>query len=138
MSQLSLSEPVYVSRLNTPNSITYRAADLHTHRVCAIALPTNSAAHKYRGLLRSFADRYPYNQEIFASACQHRHVEIGDVVSVKTDDDQLCSMAPSYIINVPVKASWDSPLTLPNLTRGLESLVDEVKRLELNSIADLG
>jgi O-acetyl-ADP-ribose deacetylase (regulator of RNase III) len=58
-------------------------------------------------------------------------VEIGEMFTVELDS----LTNPRYIINFPTKKHWRDTTYLEYIERGLDSLVGEVERLELESIA---
>lgn len=125
--------PKLVQAANSPGKIYYQIGEVTSKESCALVIPTNCRGETKFGFLDKVNALFPYNQKIYQAACANNSMRIGDVLSVK--NNQTVSTNPYFIINVPLKHSWDDELTLDNLAKGLEALVVEVDRLGLSCVS---
>jgi O-acetyl-ADP-ribose deacetylase (regulator of RNase III) len=83
-----------------------------------------------KGLALQFKQRHPENFRMYARACKSGEVVPGRVFVV-----QLTTPPPRFIINFPTKRHWRNPSRLEDIQAGLVSLIEEVRRLGIQSIA---
>ena len=78
-----------------------------------------------------FKNAYPANFKAYAAACQRDEVQPGHMFIYETG--QLTN--PRYIINFPTKRHWRGKSRMEDIVSGLNTLVDEIRRRDIHSIA---
>ncbi|HET6568938.1 MAG TPA: macro domain-containing protein, partial [Rhodothermales bacterium] len=87
-----------------------------------------------KGIALQFRNKYPENYEAYADACKAKELKVGRMFVF--DRGALIPGAwPRYIINFPTKEHWRGKSKLEYVLRGLDTLVDEVRRRGITSIA---
>ena len=84
-----------------------------------------------KGIALQFKQAFPRNFKAYEQACQ-----AGEVVPRKMlvfDNGGL--LRPRFIINFPTKRHWRNKSRIEDIDAGLKALVDEVRRLQIQSIA---
>jgi O-acetyl-ADP-ribose deacetylase (regulator of RNase III) len=84
-----------------------------------------------KGIALQFKQRFPDNFAAYERACRQKEVQIGRMFTVPTG--RLIN--PNYIINFPTKTHWKGKSRIEDIEAGLQSLIEEVKRLAIKSIA---
>jgi len=84
-----------------------------------------------KGIALQFKRAFPRNYEAYRRACKAGDVRLGEMFIISTGE----LLPPRYIINFPTKGHWKSKSRSADIRAGLESLVDEVQRLGIASIA---
>lgn len=84
-----------------------------------------------KGIALQFKQAFPANFAQYELACRTGEMQTGKMLVVATG--QLLN--PRYIINFPTKRHWKGKSKLEDIKAGLATLISEVKRLELKSIA---
>lgn len=84
-----------------------------------------------RGIALQFKNAYPGVFKEYAAACKKEHVQLGKVLV--HDLNRL--EKPHYVISFPTKGHWRGKSHLNDIQTGLHSLVTEVQRLGIESIA---
>ena len=84
-----------------------------------------------KGLALQFKQAFPANFEAYQSACRAGEVVPGRMFIF--DRGKLA--APRYLINFPTKRHWRDDSRIEDIRSGLESLVADVRRLGIRSIA---
>jgi O-acetyl-ADP-ribose deacetylase (regulator of RNase III) len=84
-----------------------------------------------KGIALQFKLAYPENFRKYERACRAGEVQPGRMLVVSTD--RLVN--PRYIINFPTKRHWKGKARLEDIRAGLVALIEEVRRLDLRSIA---
>lgn len=97
----------------------------------ALVNTVNCVGFMGRGIAAQFKRAYPENFTIYQAACKRNEVQPGKMLIVETG--QLTN--PRWVINFPTKRHWRNSSRLEDIDAGLISLVAEVKRLGLGSIA---
>src|SRR5260221_14293944 len=97
----------------------------------AIVNTVNCVGVMGKGIALKFKMKYPENYKIYKKTCDQGRMIIGKVLV----SEQNTSTNPKYIINFPTKRHWKGKSTIPDISKGLDSLVTEVKRLKIKSIA---
>lgn len=84
-----------------------------------------------KGIALQFKRAYPENFKQYEKVCRAGQLQPGQmlVTNVGLFDN------PKYIINFPTKRDWKQKSRLQDVQAGLISLVEEVKRLQVSSIA---
>ena len=85
-----------------------------------------------KGIALQFKQAYPDNFRTYARACRKDEVQIGRMLVVPVGG--LLS-GPRHIINFPTKNHWRAKSRLADIEAGLTTLVEEVRRLKIKSIA---
>ena len=97
----------------------------------AIVNTVNCVGVMGKGLALQFKQRFPENFHQYQQACQAGEVKAGQMLIVPTG--RLIN--PRCIINSPTKRHWKNPSRLEDIQTGLQTLIAEVKRLGVRSIA---
>lgn len=84
-----------------------------------------------RGIALQMKNAFPQNFTAYAAACKRGEVEPGRMFVF--DTGQFTN--PRYVINFPTKRHWRGRSRLSDIESGLRALVEEVRRLEIRSIA---
>lgn len=84
-----------------------------------------------KGIALQFKQAFPDNFREYERACRTKEVRLGHVFVVETGR----VVNPKYIINFPTKLHWKGKSNIKDIRAGLVSLVREVRRLGIASIA---
>lgn len=84
-----------------------------------------------KGIALQFKQAFPETFKQYKKACDAGEVQPGQMFTVPTGN----LFNPRYIINFPTKRHWKGKSRLEDIKTGLKALVEEVKRLEIQSIA---
>ena len=84
-----------------------------------------------KGIALQFKQAFPENFLVYERACRAGEVQPGRVLVFETGR----MLPPRYIINFPTKRHWRNPSRLEDVDAGLAALLEEVKRLDIRSIA---
>lgn len=97
----------------------------------ALINTVNTVGVMGKGIALQFKKAFPENYEIYKKACDKEGVMPGHMFIV----DLKSLTNPHYIINFPTKRHWKGKSKLEDIRNGLISLVEDVKRLGIKSIA---
>lgn len=97
----------------------------------ALVNTVNTAGVMGKGIALQFKKAYPENFRRYKEACDAKALDIGQMLT----HDAGGLVRPRYVINFPTKRHWRSPSTLEYIERGLTALTQEVRRLNIGSIA---
>lgn len=113
--------------------ITYKEGNLLEAGTEGLVNTVNCVGIMGKGIALQFRQAFPNNYKQYERACRTGLVRLGQmfVVPVPMAEDAT----PRYIINFPTKQHWKNKSKLVDIQSGLISLVDEVKHLELQSVA---
>jgi O-acetyl-ADP-ribose deacetylase (regulator of RNase III) len=84
-----------------------------------------------RGIALQFRKAFPENFKAYEAACKKKEVRTGKVVVFETGR----LTGPRFIINFPTKRHWRGKSRIEYIDSGLESLVDEIKKRKIKSVA---
>ncbi len=84
-----------------------------------------------KGVALQFRQAYPVNYDVYRQACKRGEVQPGRMLIWETG----CLQNPRYIINFPTKRHWKGKSKIPDIESGLSALVEEVRSLQIRSIA---
>ena len=84
-----------------------------------------------KGVALQFKQAYPDNFESYAKACKDGEVEPGRMFVFETGR----MVNPRFIINFPSKRHWRAESRIEDIELGLTALVNEVRRLGIQSVA---
>ena len=83
-----------------------------------------------KGIALQFKQAFPENFRQYHRACLNKSIKLGSMFIVPTGIQR-----PKYIINFPTKQHWKEKSRLIDIESGLKSMVTEIKRLGIKSIA---
>ncbi len=86
-----------------------------------------------KGIALQFKQAFPENFRQYERACRAKQVRPGHMFIVRIGD--LSSPNPTYIINFPTKVHWRGKSRLEDIQSGLEALIQDVQKLQIQSIA---
>lgn len=83
-----------------------------------------------RGIALQFKKAFPENFKLYEAACRRNEVQPGSMFVVPTGQ-----LRPRFIVNFPTKRHWKSRSRMGDIEAGLQALVEDIRRLEITSIA---
>ncbi|RAL25701.1 macro domain-containing protein [Thermoflavimicrobium daqui] len=84
-----------------------------------------------KGIALQFKQAFPENFKAYQKICRQNKLQPGQMFIYKNSS----LMNPKYIINFPTKKHWKEKSKIEYIQDGLESLIQEIKSLEIKSIA---
>lgn len=84
-----------------------------------------------RGIALQFRKAFPENFKVYEAACENKEVSPGKVLVFETGR----LTGPRFIINFPTKRHWRGKSRIEYIDSGLKSLVDEIKKRKIKSVA---
>lgn len=97
----------------------------------ALVNTVNCAGVMGKGIALQFKQAYPEMAKAYERACQRGEVQPGRMLVWATD----ALTGPRYIINFPTKREWYNKSRYEDIDRGLDALIEEVRRLDIKSVA---
>ncbi len=97
----------------------------------ALVNTVNCVGHMGKGIALQFKKAFPDNFKAYEQACRKEAVRPGQVLVYETSS----ILNPKYIINFPTKRHWRGKSQLKDIEAGLISLVKEIKKRHISSIA---
>ncbi len=97
----------------------------------AIVNTVNCIGFMGKGIALQFKQAYPENFNAYQKACRVKKVQPGKMFIFETG----MMLNPKYIINFPTKRHWRGKARMEDIKSGLKSLLEEVNRLKIHSIA---
>jgi O-acetyl-ADP-ribose deacetylase (regulator of RNase III) len=97
----------------------------------ALVNTVNTVGVMGKGIALQFKRAFPDNFRQYEQACRENQVELGRMFTVSTDT----LLNPRYIVNFPTKRHWKGKSRLEDIERGLQSLIEEIRSLGIQSIA---
>ena len=110
--------------------ITYKTGDLLSEGAEALVNTVNCVGIMGRGVALQFKRVYPDNFRAYAEECDEDRLKPGRMFVFETG-----LLSPRFIINFPTKKHWRGKSRLTYIETGLQSLVEEIKRRDIRSIA---
>jgi len=110
--------------------IRYVTGDLLAADSEALVNSVNCVGVMGRGVALAFKRRFPDNFKAYKTACDWGELQMGRMFVFETDE-----LMPRLIINFPTKQHWRARSRLADIEAGLSSLVAEVERHQIRSIA---
>ncbi|EKD09476.1 Appr-1-p processing domain protein [Arthrospira platensis C1] len=110
--------------------IHFKQGNLLTEKADALVNTVNCVGVMGKGIALQFKQAFPENFRAYKTACDAKRIHPGQMFVVATD-----KLFPKYIINFPTKRHWKGKSKIEDIKAGLIALVEEVKRLEITSIA---
>lgn len=111
--------------------ITPGKGDILHADVDALVNTVNCVGIMGRGIALQFRKAFPDYFHAYQAACKHGELHTGSVLSYRLNR----VTRPYYIISFPTKEHWKGNSRMEYIESGLQSLVAEVKRLGIQSIA---
>ena len=111
--------------------IRYVQGDILDADIEALVNTVNTVGVMGRGIALQFKRAYPKNFKAYEAACKRGDVQVGQMFVFERGE----LTNPRYIINFPTKKHWRAKSRIEDIQSGLEALVDEIKALEIASIA---
>jgi O-acetyl-ADP-ribose deacetylase (regulator of RNase III)/uncharacterized protein YwgA len=111
--------------------IETKHGDILSANTEAIINTVNCVGIMGKGIALQFKLKYPDNYHFYKKTCDQGRMIIGQVLIF----ERSAVDNPKYIINFPTKRHWKGKSTIDDIREGLNSLVAEVKKLEIKSIA---
>jgi O-acetyl-ADP-ribose deacetylase (regulator of RNase III) len=99
----------------------------------ALVNTVNTVGVMGKGIALQFKRAFPDNFRQYEQACRKNEVQIGQMFTVSVGN--LLNSSPRYIINFPTKRHWKGKSRIEDIQHGLQSLIAEIKRLRIQSIA---
>lgn len=97
----------------------------------ALVNTVNTEGVMGKGIALQFAKKFPEMLAAYRGACKAGEVQPGQMhVFERTE-----MFAPRYIINFPTKRHWRANSRLEDIDAGLVALVEEIRRLRIQSVA---
>ena len=110
--------------------ITYKTGDLLSEDAEALVNTVNCVGVMGRGVALRFKRVYPDNFKAYAEECGEGRLKPGLVFVYET-----ALLSPRFIVNFPTKNHWRAKSRLRYIETGLQSLVAEIKKRDIRSIA---
>lgn len=112
-------------------TIEVRTGDLLEANVDALVNTVNCVGIMGKGIALQFKRRFPDNFRQYERACKAGQVRLGDMFVVPLDElgDR------QWIVNFPTKGHWKASSKLSDIDAGLDSLIEVIRRLGIQSIA---
>ncbi len=108
-------------------TIQYVQGNILNDKSHAIVIPVNTIGVAGAGLARQWATRDPAAAGIYKSLCKSGLIRVGEVTLIRHGG--------RHWIMFPTKEHWKHPSQLEWIESGLSSLQQNVKKLELKSLA---
>ena len=97
----------------------------------ALVNTVNCVGYMGKGIALQFKQAFPENFREYEKECRLGNIKPGRILIFETG----MMMNPRYIINFPTKRHWRGQSRIEDIKDGLQSLTDEIKRLNIKSIA---
>lgn len=111
--------------------VEFKYGNLLIEDAQALVNPVNCVGVMGRGLALQFKKAYPDNFRAYAAACAVGEVQPGRMFVFDTGGPSN----PRFIVNFPTKRHWRNKSRMEDIEAGLESLVTEIRRRNIQSIA---
>ena len=97
----------------------------------ALVNTVNCVGYMGKGIALQFKQAFPENLVAYQRACHAEEVRPGKMFIFQTGR----MINPKYIINFPTKRHWKAKSRITDIELGLKALVEDVKRLKIQSVA---
>jgi O-acetyl-ADP-ribose deacetylase (regulator of RNase III) len=112
-------------------AIQYKKGDLLKEPVQAIVNTVNTVGVMGKGIALQFKEKFPENFKAYKKACDAGEVQTGKMLI--TTQHKIGE--PDIIVNFPTKQHWRQPSKLEYVEKGLDDLVEQIKKYQIKSIA---
>lgn len=120
-----------MSSSKTTATFTSVSGDIFASDADAIVNAVNCVGVMGKGLALQFKKRFPENFKVYKSACDEQALRPGSVLV----HEHSKTVKTRFAINFPTKDHWKQPSKIEYIDSGLESLVHEIERYKISSIA---
>ena len=110
--------------------IEFKNEDIFEQKTEVIVNTVNCVGVMGKGIALQFKKAFPNNFQEYKKMCDTGKLKAGVMLITKTNQ-----LLPKYIINFPTKRHWRNKSQLTDIELGLVSLVKEVERFGIKSIA---
>ncbi|MBL1209860.1 macro domain-containing protein [Geminocystis sp. GBBB08] len=110
--------------------IKFKQGNILKENTEALVNTVNCAGVMGKGIALQFKQAFPDNFKEYKKICDGGHLTPGMMFITSTNQ-----LFPKYIINFPTKRHWRGNSQLTDIKAGLQTLIQEVKRLGIKSIA---
>lgn len=107
--------------------IQYISGNLFTSNAKVLVNTVNTVGIMGKGIASDFKKLYPKMFEEYKQLCDTNKLNIGDLHLYKTPN--------KWILNFPTKEHWRSPSKVEFIEEGLQKLVADAHKLQINDIA---
>ena len=107
--------------------IQYISGNLFTSNAKVLVNTVNTVGVMGKGIASEFKKYYPKMFEEYKQLCDTNRFNIGDLHLYKTPN--------KWILNFPTKEHWRSPSQLEFIEKGLQKLIQDAHKLQINDIA---
>lgn len=97
----------------------------------ALVNTVNTVGVMGKGVALQFKERFPLNYNLYVAACKKGEVKVGEMFITPTNS----FVNPKWIINFPTKKHWMHKSSYDYIEEGLNDLVKQIERLNIQSIA---
>lgn len=111
--------------------LEFSSGNLLTADVEALVNTVNCVGVMGKGIALQFKQAFPENTRIYEKACRNNELHPGIMLVVPTGN----YVNPRYIINFPTKTHWKGKSKISYIKTGLDALVAEMGKLNIQSIA---
>jgi len=111
--------------------IEFKTGNLLATDTEALINTVNTVGVMGKGIALQFKKAFPENYDAYKKACDNKEVAPGHMFIV----DRKSLTNPHYIINFPTKRHWKGKSKIEDVADGLVSLVEDVKRLGIKTVA---
>ncbi len=111
--------------------IEYTTGNLLESKAEALVNTVNTVGVMGKGIALLFKEQFSENFKLYKKACQNAEVRVGTMFITHTQQ----ILNPQHIINFPTKKDWRKPSQYAFVAKGLEDLVLQIQRLNIQSIA---
>ncbi len=111
--------------------IEYQQGDILQAEAEALVNTVNCVGIMGRGIALQFRKEFPENYKMYQAACKRKEVQPGKMLIYDLNQFQ----PPRFIINFPTKRHWKNKSLIEDIQAGLLALVEDVRRLGIQSIA---
>lgn len=110
--------------------IKFKQSNILKENTEALVNTVNCVGVMGKGIALQFKQAFPDNFKEYKKICDAGHLNPGLMFITTTNQ-----LFPKYIINFPTKRHWRGNSQLADIKAGLQTLIQEVKRLGIKSIA---
>jgi O-acetyl-ADP-ribose deacetylase (regulator of RNase III) len=111
--------------------VQFTKGDILSAEAEALVNTVNCVGVMGRGIALQFKKAFPENFKAYVSACKCEQVQPGHMFVYETGE----VTNPRFIINFPTKRHWKGKSRMEDVVAGIASLVEDVMRLKIKSIA---
>ncbi|MCF3478263.1 Appr-1-p processing protein [Stenotrophomonas maltophilia] len=115
-------------------TIKFEYGDLFTSGAEALVNTVNCVGVMGKGVALEFKKRWPENFKFYKKHCDDQSLRPGKVL-IYDQGGMFVGEGPRFIVNFPTKDHWRSKSKMSYVDDGLDSLVEEIKRLSIKSVA---